>query len=208
MDSMIDAVADPVRARLVRRLAINGPATLKELAGSAGVHPNTARTHLNALEAEGFVERATQPGGAPGRPRTVFSLREDWTVLDDGFLAMAELLGAALGATKPDARALRRLGARWGRNAVAGTPAGDAQRELTRILCRLGFDAHIEGEQLILSGCPCPLISPERPALVCKLIDAVVDGVLAGSGSGLHAVRHKHDPAARTCSALLQLEAA
>src|SRR4051812_32912208 len=208
MDSMIDAVADPVRARLVRRLAINGPATLKELAGSAGVHPNTARTHLNALEAEGFVERATQPGGAPGRPRTVFSLREDWTVLDDGFLAMAELLGAALGATKPDPRALRRLGARWGRRAVAAAGPDDAHRELVRTLSRLGFDARVDGNRLILSGCPCPLISPERPALVCKLVDAVVDGILEGSGSRLHAVRHDHDPVARTCSALLQLEAA
>src|SRR3954454_12089404 len=208
MASMIDAVADPVRAQLVRRLASSGPASLDELARAAGVHPNTARTHLQALTAEGFVQRDSQTAGAPGRPRTLFSLVADWTVPDEGFLAMAELLGAALGATKPDTRALRRLGARWGRNAVAGAPARDAQRELTRILSRLGFDARIEGNQLILSGCPCPLISPERPALVCKLIDAVVDGVLAGSGSGLHPVRHKHDPAARTCSALLQLEAA
>jgi hypothetical protein len=87
-------------------------------------------------------------------------------------------------------------------------PPRDARRELTRILSRLGFDARIDGERLILSGCPCPLISPERPALVCKLIDAVVDGILAGSGSGLRAIRHQHDPVSRTCSALLQLEAA
>lgn len=205
---MIDAVADPVRARLVRRLASNGPASLEELAKAAGVHPNTARAHLNALDAEGFLERTTQPAERRGRPRTLYTLRDDWTVPDEGFLAMAELLGAALGATKPDTRALRRLGARWGRKVVAGAPPADAQRELTLILSRLGFDARVEGKRLILSGCPCPLISPERPALVCKLIDAVVDGILAGSGSGLHAVRHQHDPVARTCSALLQLEAA
>ena len=205
---MIDAVADPVRARLVRRLASSGPASLEELAAAAGIHPNTARAHLNALESEGFVERNTQPADRPGRPRTLFTLRDDWTVPDEGFLAMAELLGAALGATRPDTRALRRLGARWGRKAVAGAPPGDAQRELTRILSRLGFDARIDGKRLILSGCPCPIISPERPALVCKLIDAVVDGILAGSGSGLRAIPHQHDPVSRTCSALLQLEAA
>jgi len=208
MDSMIDAVADPVRARLVRRLATHGPASLKELAVSAGVHPNTVRTHLNALEAEGFVERGTRQAGVPGRPRRIFSLREGWTVLDGGFLAMAELLGAALGATKPDPRALRRLGARWGREAVAGAGPQDAHRQLIGILARLGFDARIEGDRLLLSGCPCPLISPERPALVCKLVDAVVDGILEGAGSHLHTVRHDHDPVARTCSALLQLEAA
>ncbi len=205
---MVDAVADPVRARLVRRLASSGPASLEDLAKAAGVHPNTARAHLSALEADGFVERRPQPTDRPGRPRTVFSLREDWTVPDDGFLAMAELLGAALGATTPDPRTLRRLGTRWGRNAVADAGPGDGNAELIRVLARLGFDARIDGKRLVLVGCPCPLISPERPALVCKLVDAVVDGILDGSGSGLHAVRHEHDPVGRSCSAVLQLEAA
>ena len=205
---MVDAVADPVRARLVRRLAAEGPASLEELAAAAGIHPNTARAHLSALEAEGFIERGTAPAGTPGRPRALFSLRDQWTVPDDGFLAMAELLGAALGATKPDPRALRRLGARWGRKAVAGAGPDEAHAALIRTLSRLGFDARVEGKRLLLTGCPCPLISPDRPALVCKLVDAVVDGILDGSGSGLHTVRHEHDPAARTCSSVLQLEAA
>jgi predicted ArsR family transcriptional regulator len=208
MVSMLDAVADPVRARLVRRLASGGPASLEELADAAGVHPNTARAHLAALEAEGFLERRRRPTDKPGRPRTIFSLRESWTVPDDGFLAMAELLGAALGATRPDARALRRLGARWGRKAVEAARPEDAYDELLRILARLGFDARVEGNRLLLTGCPCPLISPERPALVCRLVDAVVDGILDGAGSGLTAVRAEHDPAARSCSAVLQLEAA
>jgi predicted ArsR family transcriptional regulator len=208
MVSMLDAVADPVRARLVRRLASGGPASLEELADAAGVHPNTARSHLAALENEGFLERRRLPTDKPGRPRTIFSLRESWTVPDDGFLAMAELLGAALGATRPDARALRRLGARWGRKAVEAARPEDAYDELLRILARLGFDARVEGNRLLLTGCPCPLISPERPALVCRLVDAVVDGILDGAGSGLTAVRSEHNPAARSCSAVLQLEAA
>jgi predicted ArsR family transcriptional regulator len=205
---MVDAVADPVRARLVRRLASHGPASLEELAMEAGIHPNTARAHLTSMEADGFVVRESESAGAPGRPRTIFSLGEGWSVPDEGFLTMAELLAAALGATRPDPRALRRLGTRWGRKAAATGGADDTHRELVRILSRLGFDARIDGSELILSGCPCPLISPERPALVCKLVDAVVDGILDGSGSRLHAVRHQHDPVGRTCSALLQLEAA
>jgi predicted ArsR family transcriptional regulator len=208
MASMIDAVADPVRARLVRRIAADGPASLEELAAAAGIHPNTARAHLTTMEAEGLLETSTEPAHGRGRPRTLFALREGWTLPDEGFLAMAELLAAALGATKPDARSLRRLGVRWGRRAaLAGTP-DDVREELVRTLSRLGFDARIDGNRLILTGCPCPVISPERPALVCKLIDAVVDGILDGAGSDLHAARHQHDPVNRTCSALLQLEAA
>jgi predicted ArsR family transcriptional regulator len=206
--SMIDAIADPVRARLARRLASRGPASLEELADAAGIHPNTARAHLNAMEGEGFVETSTEPSHGRGRPRTLFSLRQGWTLPDQGFLAMAELLAAALGATKPDPRALRRLGVRWGREIAAADPPDDARGELINVLTRLGFDAQIDGRRLILGGCPCPVISPDRPALVCKLVDAVVDGILDGSGSDLHAVRHEHDPVNRSCSALLQLEAA
>src|SRR4051794_20209281 len=147
MASMIDAVADPVRARLVRSLASKGPASLDELATAAGIHPNTARTHLQALTAEGFVQRETQPAGAPGRPilRPLpgggFAKRDPpppgppapppplstpggaGPAPEGGFLPMAEPLGAALGAAKPDPRALRRLGARGGRKAVGGAPA-------------------------------------------------------------------------------------
>jgi predicted ArsR family transcriptional regulator len=205
---MVDAVADPVRARIVRRLASGGPVSLDELAEAAGIHPNTARSHLQAMETQGFVERTAESAGARGRPRTTFNLREGWTLPDEGFLAMAELLAAALRASRPDSRALRRLGVRWGRKAAAADRPEEVHRELIRNLNRLGFDVRIDGRRLMLSGCPCPLVSPERPALVCKLVDAVVDGILDGSGSDLHAVRHEHDPASRSCSALLQLEAA
>src|SRR3954466_9396402 len=98
MASWVDRAGEPVRARLVRRLSSSGPASLEDLANAAGVHPNTARAHLSDLEREGFVERSTHATHQPGRPRTLFSLHEGWTVPDDGFLAMAELLGAALGA--------------------------------------------------------------------------------------------------------------
>ncbi|HKH15634.1 MAG TPA: helix-turn-helix domain-containing protein [Solirubrobacterales bacterium] len=208
MASMIDAIADPVRARLVRRLASDGPGSLDELAAAAGVHPNTARAHLHAMEGEGLVESAPQPAGERGRPRTIFSLREGWALPDDGFRALAELLAATLGETQPNPRALRRLGARWGRRSLAGRTPDDAQAELLRMLGRLGFDARIENGRLELGACPCPLISPEQPALVCKLVDAVVDGILEGSGGHIRARRRRHDPAHRTCSALLQLEAA
>ena len=208
MASIIDAVADPARARLVRRLASHGPASLEDLAAAAGIHPNTARTHLRAMEAEGFVESAPEAAGERGRPRTIFSLRDGWALPDDGFRALAELLAATLEGTNPDPRALRRLGVRWGRSSLAGRTPDDAKAELLRMLARLGFDARIEGDRLELGACPCPLISPHDPALVCRLVDAVVDGILEGSGGGIRAEHRHHNPKQRSCSALLQLEAA
>jgi predicted ArsR family transcriptional regulator len=160
------------------------------------------------MEAEGLVESAPEAAGERGRPRTIFSLREGWALPDDGFRALAELLAATLEGTRPDPRALRRLGVRWGRNSLAGRTPDDARAELLRMLARLGFDARIEGDRLELGACPCPLISPDDPALVCKLVDAVVDGILEGSGGRIRARRRHHDPEQRSCSALLQLEAA
>jgi predicted ArsR family transcriptional regulator len=152
--------------------------------------------------------RAPAAAGERGRPRTIFSLRDGWALPDDGFRPLAELLAATLEGTDPDPRALRRLGVRWGRSSLTGRTPDDAQAELLRMLGRLGFDARIDGDRLDLGACPCPLISPNDPALVCKLVDAVVDGILEGSGGRIRARRRHHDPEQRSCSALLQLEAA
>ena len=54
------------RARVLDLLrAAGGPLGVQEVAGQAGLHPNTARFHLDAL-----VEAAWPPGNrCPGRPR-------------------------------------------------------------------------------------------------------------------------------------------
>src|SRR5438067_1649673 len=53
----LEAIADPVRLAMVRRLARGGPAGLPELAGAAAVHANTVRPHIAALERAGLVVR-------------------------------------------------------------------------------------------------------------------------------------------------------
>jgi hypothetical protein len=50
---------------------------------------------------------------------------------------------------------------------------------------------------LALTGCPCPLVSPDRPAVVCALVDAAIDGALEGRGLGARSRRH--DPESRHC---------
>ena len=55
----------------------------------------------------------------------------------------------------------------------------------------------------MLSSCPCRLVSPDRPELICNLAVAVVDGILAGSGSPLRVTARAHDPQQRRCAAAL-----
>jgi hypothetical protein len=74
---------------------------------------------------------------------------------------------------------------------------------LPAALERLGFDARLDGNELVLSACPCRLVSPDRPELVCNLAIAVTEGVLAGCGSSLHVSARTHDPERRRCAAVL-----
>jgi len=71
------------------------------------------------------------------------------------------------------------------------------------VLRELGFLAKMTPEGVTLRGCPCPLISPERPRLVCCLTSGVIAGALAAAGSPLHVGDETHDTSARRCSVQL-----
>jgi predicted ArsR family transcriptional regulator len=68
MEHLEEAIADPVRLRLVRHLEAHPDATLPQLAAAAGVHPNTARPHLATLVDAGVLTTHTAPCDHPGRP--------------------------------------------------------------------------------------------------------------------------------------------
>jgi predicted ArsR family transcriptional regulator len=201
--SYLDAVADPIRLRIARHLAEHGPAPLTELAEAAKVHSNTARAHLAALADAGVVsiESEHRPRG---RPRIRYSLAPDWTPGGEGFRGLAELLCAAVLQSGAGERELRALGVEWGRYLLGRPGERDAKRELPRALEALGFQARVRGSELHLSGCPCPLVSPQHPELVCGLADAVVEGVLSGSGSRLMLAGVRHDPEQRSCHATMR----
>ena len=76
----------------------------------------------------------------------------------------------------------------------------DLGEELPLALDRLGFHARLDGDVLELSSCPCSLVLPDRPELLCELAASAVDGLLAGSGSGLRVGRRTHHPDVRRCA--------
>src|SRR3954464_2444422 len=149
---VLDAVADPVRLRIVRHLADGGSATLAELADVAGVHVNTIRTHVAALEAADVLESAQKAASGPGRPAVEYRLMDGWGLSSTDFLELAGLLAAALVRNAPDAEALRATGADWGRYLVGRPGQRDIAAEVPRALERLGFHAVVDGELLRISG--------------------------------------------------------
>jgi predicted ArsR family transcriptional regulator len=194
----LDAIADPVRLRILRHLAEHGRASGGDLAQAADVHENTVRPHLQALVAAGVLETRPRPAAGPGRPGIDYVLADDDALGDNDYLRLSELLGTALARMGPDEAQLRATGEDWGRY-LAGRPGvGDARRRVPAALTQLGFAVEVSGDEVTLSGCPCPLVSPDRPEVVCHLAAGVMAGALAATGMRLAGV--EHDPARRRCT--------
>ncbi|MYR59442.1 helix-turn-helix domain-containing protein [Streptomyces sp. SID625] len=146
-----------------------GPLGVAETAERIGVHPNTVRFHLDALVAEGRVERRTEeprragrrPG--PGRPRTVYAPRPGMDRAGvRGYHLLARMLLGELASRGPGARdAAVSTGRAWGRTLVQPQPqplaspvgassgpspaAADSADRLVALLGELGFDPVSEG---------------------------------------------------------------
>jgi predicted ArsR family transcriptional regulator len=195
---MIGAIANPARLAAVRALADRGSATLPELASAAGVHPNTMRRHLAALEREEVIARVNAPGRGRGRPKIAYRLTDDWSQDAHRASGMAELLAALVQRLDPSAEETAEFGRQWGRYLAARPGGRDAPGTVRRALERLGFDVERNGE-MRLRACPCPVVSPDRPELICKLAVAAAEGALSAADEGLRVHSVHHDPARRSC---------
>jgi predicted ArsR family transcriptional regulator len=147
-----------------------------DLAEAAGVHENTVRAHVAALEAGGLVAGGPRPAAGPGRPGVDYRLT---------------------------AAELRAVGQEWGRYLMGRPGSYDVVDRVPQVLRRLGFEAEVVDDRVKLSSCPCPLVAADRPELVCDLVTGVLDGVLGAAGSAQAIGEERHDPAERRCELTL-----
>jgi predicted ArsR family transcriptional regulator len=196
---MLESIADPVRLRVVRHLDECGAASLSELAEAAGVHVNTVRPHVQALEDDNVLGSRQRRARGPGRRVIEYFLREPLTVTDTDVMAMAELLAAALARSHVDADQLRRVGADWGRYLSGRPTKRDPASHLPAVLGRFGYRVETNSGLVRLDRCLCPLVSPDAPLNVCALIEGVIEGASAAAGDDVRVARSEHDPEARSC---------
>src|SRR5690349_8430773 len=123
----LDLVADPVRLSVARRLGDRPGSSAPEIAKVTGLHLNTVRAHLQALEKAGAVVRDADSGGAPGRPVVRYRLRRGFTPPGDELLALSGLLAGTLAGLDQGAEGLHAFGFDWGR--AWAERAGDADLE-------------------------------------------------------------------------------
>jgi predicted ArsR family transcriptional regulator len=183
----------------VRYLDEHGPASLSELADVAGVHVNTMRPHVQALEADGILYSRQRQARGPGRRVIEYYLREPLSVTDSDLMAMAELLAAALARAQVDEGQLRRIGADWGRYLSGRPTEQDPALHLPEVLRRFGYRTEADRNGVQLDRCLCPLVSPDAPLNICVLIEGVIEGALAAAGSDLRIMEGEHNPDARSC---------
>lgn len=196
---MLEAIADPVRLRIVRHIDEHGPSSLTEVAEAAGVHVNTARPHLAALEEHGVLVTRQRVASGPGRRVIEYGLAEPLALSEGDFVGIAALLAAALSRAHLDRDELRTVGADWGRY-LSGRPADRDHRDhLPGILSRFGYRVRASDRAVEVDRCLCPLVAPDSPEIMCCLMDGVVDGALAASGGRVRLDRAAHNPSSRSC---------
>ncbi len=200
----LDLVGHPIRVAILRFLGRHEMASLHELADALGLHRNTVRPHVAALEDAGALAATREAPRGRGRPPLRYRLHADWTPPTVDYRGLAELLAAAVEISEIDDVRLAAAAREWGRYLLGRPLGGRADEHIPRALGRLGFSAEVRDDVVALSTCPCPLVSPGRPELVCRLAAAAVDGVLSGASDGRRVGTCATDPGRRRCTITLR----
>jgi predicted ArsR family transcriptional regulator len=165
------------------------PVSVREIADRTGLHPNTARFHLDALVDAGLATRATRTRSAPGRPCMAYQAVEGGTPGRRQYRLLAEMLASLVAGVLPEpGEAAAEAGREWGRY-ITERPAPfqrmdacGAVEGLAAILQELGFAPEAEpdgpGYQLRLRQCPFREVAEVHPEVVCQLHLGLMQGAL------------------------------
>ena len=172
--------------------AADGPLGVREVAQRMGLHPNTARFHLEALADAGLAVRETQDRDTPGRPRIGYRAVADGPAGRRRYRLLAEMLSSLIAATMPEpGRASEEAGREWGAYLTEQPPpyqkltAEEAVGKLTAIMEELGFSPQAEAGdgdgqyRLCLRQCPFREVAEHHQSVICALHLGLMRGALA-----------------------------
>ena len=171
--------------------AADGPLGVREVAQRIGLHPNTARFHLEALVEAGMAVRETEDREMPGRPRIGYRAATDGPAGRRRYRLLAEMLTSLIAGTMPEpGSAAEDAGREWGAYLAEQPPpyqrltAEEALAKLTAIMEELGFapQAEADGEgqhRLCLRRCPFREVAQHHQDIICSLHLGLMRGALA-----------------------------
>ncbi|PZS39409.1 MAG: ArsR family transcriptional regulator [Pseudonocardiales bacterium] len=180
----------PSRARVLDLLRSAGtPLGVQEVADQAGLHPNTARFHLDALEEAGLATRAPAARSSPGRPSMAYRAVDGGTPGLRRYRLLAEMLTSLIAGMMPEpGQAATEAGREWGRYLTEQPApyrrldADEAIGRLTTTLEDIGFapEAVTDGtqHQIRLRQCPFREVAENHQEVVCSLHLGLMQGAL------------------------------
>jgi predicted ArsR family transcriptional regulator len=173
------------RSQVLRLLkSASEPLSVAVIAEELGVHPNTVRFHLDALEGLGQVERVTSARRTPGRPAQLFRAvpRMDPAGQRE-YRALAQLLAETVSAAPGGSARAIETGRAWGHRAAAvRATVGDDVDRLVALLDEFGFDPErADGDTTTTIGlrnCPFLEVAENRQDVVCGIHLGLMRGAL------------------------------
>lgn len=193
----------PRRAEVLDILRASAePVSIAQVAEAVGVHPNTARFHLDALVEQGSAVRTLGEPAGPGRPRTLYGPRPG---MDRGgarrYQTLSRILVSSMasGAAAAEGEALA-AGRAWGAHLVQSPPpftrTGERQAvdALTALLADLDFEPRHVSEpggpgRIRLGHCPFLELAEEYGHVICPLHLGLMQGALTRLDAPVRAER-------------------
>jgi|SRR5215469_188547 len=169
----------------------DGPIGVREVAQRMGLHPNTARFHLEALVEAGLAVREAEERETPGRPRIGYRAVADAPLGRRRYRLLAEMLTSMIAATMPEpATAAEEAGREWGAYLTEQPPpyqrlsADEAIEKLTEILAEMGFSPQREAGdddqyRIGLRQCPFREVAQHHQDVICSLHLGLMRGALS-----------------------------
>jgi predicted ArsR family transcriptional regulator len=193
------------RARVLALLQDAGQSLgVDDVAAKLGLHPNTARFHLDGLVDAGLVDRTNEETGHPGRPRGIYTARPGAIRAGQrSYHLLAEILTNYIANREPrPSRAALQAGRAWGtrlahqavgsRRSVPAkqantsaepVSAASATRQLVAMLDDVGFAPEVvnsRGSRKIrLHHCPFREAAIEHQDVVCAVHLGLMQGMLS-----------------------------
>jgi predicted ArsR family transcriptional regulator len=191
------ALADGHRARIVDELDRHpGGLDVTRLADTLGVHENTVRWHLGVLADAGLVDSRRAERSAPGRPRILYSLRNDADSGNGADYRLLATIATGIVSDLPEAEARSfAAGQAWGGYLVQrprpGAPLdeGDAVRRVVEFLAEEGFRPEADARRIDMHRCPFRDVIDSGDSPVCVIHRGLIAGALETLGSDLEVER-------------------
>jgi predicted ArsR family transcriptional regulator len=173
--------------------AADQPLGVREVAQRTGLHPNTARFHLEALVNSGLATRETQDRETPGRPRVGYRATTRATTSGQRrYRLLSQMLATLIAVAVPEpGAAAEEAGHEWGEYLTEQPPpyrrpdAEEALAKLTSTLGELGFSPDLVSDgdggryRVNLRQCPFREVAQQHRQVICALHLGLMRGALS-----------------------------